>query len=43
VQRVHNILFWTDCWVGNDNLKNIYPIFFSNSVLKEGFVDKYGV
>jgi len=35
-----NILFWIDYWIGNDTLKNRYPIIFSNSMPKEGFVDK---
>ena len=38
-----NILFLTDFQVGNDILKNRYPKLFSNLVLKEGPVDKYGV
>ena len=37
-----NILLLTDCWVGM-TLKNRYPRLFSNLVLKEGSIDKYGV
>ena len=36
-------MFWTDCWVGNDTLKNRYPRLYSNSVLKDGSVDKFGI
>ena len=38
-----NILFWSDYWIGNDTLKKRYPRIFSNSVLKEGSIDKYGI
>ena len=42
LEMVKTTLFWKDVWLGNENLKEMFPKLFSLSLQKNEHIANYG-